>query len=166
VTRTYIDASVLIAAARGQAPQAQKAMDLLDDPERESGRRCCRWRRRADHSGRSQQAHPQNQQPQSANHPAARVAWVIDQYQVTEDPRSGIRLDPNRPDDPEYITRLLAQLIRLSLDTLSLIRSLPGWSPPVPSTPLLFHPFSSVSCANVDERPAHERAKISCGTCR
>ena len=55
------------------------------------------------------------------------LEWVIDQYQVSEDPRSGIRLDPNRPDDPEYITRLLAQVIRLSLDTLSLLRSLPAW---------------------------------------
>ena len=55
------------------------------------------------------------------------LEWVIDQYQVTEDPRSGIRLDPNRPDDPEYITRLLAQVIRLSLDTLSLLRCLPAW---------------------------------------
>jgi len=35
VTRTFIDASVLIAAARGQAPQAHRAMEILDDPERE-----------------------------------------------------------------------------------------------------------------------------------
>lgn len=27
------------------------------------------------------------------------LEWVIDQYQVTEDKRSGIRSDPNRPDD-------------------------------------------------------------------
>ena len=32
--------------------------------------------------------------------------WVIDQYQVSEDKRSGIRSDPNRADDPEYIVRL------------------------------------------------------------
>jgi len=38
-----------------------------------------------------------------------------------------MRLDPNRPDDPEYITRLLGQVIRLSLDTLATIRSLPVW---------------------------------------
>ncbi|MGO8788590.1 MAG: type ISP restriction/modification enzyme [Terriglobia bacterium] len=31
------------------------------------------------------------------------LEWVIDQYQVTEDKHSGIRSDPNRPDDPEYI---------------------------------------------------------------
>jgi len=35
VTRTFVDASILIAAARGQAPQAQKAMEILDDPARE-----------------------------------------------------------------------------------------------------------------------------------
>src|ERR1019366_1564899 len=34
------------------------------------------------------------------------LEWVIDQYQVTEDKHSGIRSDPNRPDDPEYIVRL------------------------------------------------------------
>ena len=28
------------------------------------------------------------------------LEWVIDQYQVTEDKHSGIRSDPNRPDDP------------------------------------------------------------------
>jgi hypothetical protein len=33
--------------------------------------------------------------------------WIIDQYRVTEDPRSGIRSDPNRADDPEYIVRLV-----------------------------------------------------------
>ena len=31
--------------------------------------------------------------------------WVIDQYQVTVDKRSGIVNDPNRSDDPEYIVR-------------------------------------------------------------
>jgi predicted helicase len=55
------------------------------------------------------------------------LEWVIDQYQVTEDPRSGIRLDPNRPDDPEYIVRLLAQVIRVSLETLEILRTLAAW---------------------------------------
>ena len=53
--------------------------------------------------------------------------WVIDQYQVTEAPRSGIRLDPNRPDDPEYIVRLVGQVIHLSLETLQIIHSFPAW---------------------------------------
>lgn len=33
--RTFVDASILIAAARGQASQAHKAMEILDDPGRE-----------------------------------------------------------------------------------------------------------------------------------
>jgi predicted helicase len=33
--------------------------------------------------------------------------WVIDQYQISVDKRSGIRSDPNRADDPEYIVRLV-----------------------------------------------------------
>jgi predicted helicase len=52
--------------------------------------------------------------------------WVIDQYHVTEDKHSGIRSDPNRPDDPEYIVRLVGQVIRVSLETVKLVRSLPA----------------------------------------
>ena len=33
--RTYIDAGVLISAARGEAPLATKALDILDDPNRQ-----------------------------------------------------------------------------------------------------------------------------------
>jgi predicted helicase len=36
------------------------------------------------------------------------LEWVIDQYQVSTDKRSGITNDPNRPDDPPYIVRLIA----------------------------------------------------------
>ncbi len=43
--------------------------------------------------------------------------WIIDQYQVSEDKRSGIRSDPNRPSDPEYITRLVGQITRVSVET-------------------------------------------------
>jgi len=51
--------------------------------------------------------------------------WVIDQYQVTEDKRSGIRSDPNRADDPEYIVRLVGQVIYVSLETVRIVRGLP-----------------------------------------
>ena len=51
--------------------------------------------------------------------------WVIDQYQVTEDKHSGIRSDPNRADDPEYIVRLVGQVIYVSLETVRIVRSLP-----------------------------------------
>lgn len=53
------------------------------------------------------------------------LEWVIDQYQVTEDKRSGIRSDPNREDDPEYIVRLVAQVIRVSVETVRIVKSLP-----------------------------------------
>ena len=52
------------------------------------------------------------------------LEWVIDQYQVSTDKRSGITNDPNRPDDPQYIVRLIGQLITVSLETAVLVRKL------------------------------------------
>ena len=37
------------------------------------------------------------------------LEWIIDQYQVSTDKRSGITNDPNRADDPEYIVRLMGR---------------------------------------------------------
>jgi predicted helicase len=54
------------------------------------------------------------------------LEWVIGQYQVTEGKHSGIRSDPNRADDPEYIVRLVGQVIRLSLETVKAVKSLPA----------------------------------------
>jgi len=54
------------------------------------------------------------------------LEWVIDQYQVTEDKHSGIRSDPNRPDDPEHIVRLVGQVIRVSVETVKFVKSLPA----------------------------------------
>jgi predicted helicase len=42
------------------------------------------------------------------------------------DPRSGIVNDPNRPDDPRYILRLIREVITVSLETQTLIRALPS----------------------------------------
>ena len=53
------------------------------------------------------------------------LEWVIDQYQVSEDKRSGIRSDPNRSDDPEYIVRLVGQVVRVSMETVRLVAGLP-----------------------------------------
>lgn len=50
--------------------------------------------------------------------------WIIDQYQVSTDKRSGITNDPNRPDDPEYIIRLIGEVITVSIETVKLMRSL------------------------------------------
>jgi predicted helicase len=52
------------------------------------------------------------------------LEWVIDQYRVSTDKRSGIVNDPNRPDDPEYIVRLLGRVITVSLETLKIIQGL------------------------------------------
>jgi predicted helicase len=53
------------------------------------------------------------------------LEWVIDQYQVLTDKRSGITNDPNRDGDREYILRLIGQVITVSLETVKLVRSLP-----------------------------------------
>ncbi|MBZ5499045.1 MAG: N-6 DNA methylase [Acidobacteriia bacterium] len=53
------------------------------------------------------------------------LEWVIDQYQVSTDKRSGITNDPNRLDDPEYIIRLIGQVITVSLETVKIVRGLP-----------------------------------------
>ncbi len=61
------------------------------------------------------------------------LEWVIDQYQVSEDKKSGIRSDPNRADDPQYIVRLCKQVVRVSLETLDIIDSLPeSYGGPLP----------------------------------
>jgi predicted helicase len=55
------------------------------------------------------------------------LEWVIDQYRVTTDKRSGITNDPNRPDDPQYILRLIGQVITVSLETVEIVNGLPEW---------------------------------------
>lgn len=53
------------------------------------------------------------------------LEWVADQYRVTTDPRSRITNDPNRPDDPQYILRLVGQVVTVSLETVAVVRALP-----------------------------------------
>ncbi len=53
--------------------------------------------------------------------------WVIDQYRVKTDKRSGITNDPNRPDDPQYIVKLIGKVITISLETVKLVKGLPEW---------------------------------------
>ena len=52
--------------------------------------------------------------------------WVIDQYRVTEDSRSGIVSDPNREDDPEYIVKLVGRVVAVSVETVKIVTSLPA----------------------------------------
>ena len=51
--------------------------------------------------------------------------WIVDQYQVSTDKRSGIVNDPNQPDDPEYIVRLIGQVSTVSLETVKIVKGLP-----------------------------------------
>jgi len=52
------------------------------------------------------------------------LEWVIDQYRVTVDPRSKIVNDPNNPDDPQYILRLVKKVITVSLETVKIVKQL------------------------------------------
>jgi predicted helicase len=54
------------------------------------------------------------------------LEWVVDQYRVTTDARSGIVNDPNREDDPKYILRLIGQVITVSLETNKIVANLPS----------------------------------------
>jgi predicted helicase len=43
---------------------------------------------------------------------------------VSTDKRSGITNDPNRHDDPEYIVRLIGQVITVSPETVKIVKGL------------------------------------------
>ena len=53
------------------------------------------------------------------------LEWVIDQYQVTTDKRSGITSDPNREDEPHYIVDLVGRVIQVSVETVRIVAGLP-----------------------------------------
>ncbi len=52
------------------------------------------------------------------------LEWVIDQYQVSTDARSGIVSDPNREDDEQYIVRLVGKVVTVSVETVKLVEEL------------------------------------------
>ena len=54
------------------------------------------------------------------------LEWVVDQYRVKVDKRSGIVNNPNRAEDPEYILRLIGQVITVSLETVDIVNKLPS----------------------------------------
>jgi len=49
------------------------------------------------------------------------LEWVIDQYQIKGES------DPNREDDPGYIVRLVGQVVRVSMATVQIVKSLPSY---------------------------------------
>ena len=54
------------------------------------------------------------------------LEWIIDQYRIKTDKRSGIINDPNRTDDPQYIVRLIGKVITVSLETVDIVDGLPA----------------------------------------
>ena len=52
--------------------------------------------------------------------------WIINQYCVKIDKRSGIVNDPNRADDPQYIVNLIGKVISVSLETADIVKDLPA----------------------------------------
>ena len=54
------------------------------------------------------------------------LEWVVDQYRVKTDKRSGIVNDPNCADQPQYIVDLIARVITVSLKTVDIVKSLPA----------------------------------------
>lgn len=54
------------------------------------------------------------------------IEWIMDQYQVKTDKKSGITDDPNDySEDEKYIFNLLLRIINVSIQTVELINSLP-----------------------------------------
>ena len=52
------------------------------------------------------------------------LEWVVDQYRVKTDRRSGIENDPNRADDETYIVDLIRKVISVSLETVAIVEGL------------------------------------------
>ncbi len=55
------------------------------------------------------------------------LEWVVDQYRVKRDKRSGIVNDPNRGEDARYIVNLLGRVVAVSLETVEIVAGLPGY---------------------------------------
>ena len=54
------------------------------------------------------------------------LEWVVDQYRVKTDKRSGIVNDPNCADQPQYIVDLIGRVITVSLKTVEIVKNLPA----------------------------------------
>jgi len=50
--------------------------------------------------------------------------WVIDQYQVSQDKRSGIVSNLNQLDDEAHMVRLVGKVITVSVETVRLVKEL------------------------------------------
>ena len=52
------------------------------------------------------------------------LEWVINQYCIKTDNRSGIVNDPNRADAPRYIVKLIGKVITVSLETVKIVEGI------------------------------------------
>jgi len=52
------------------------------------------------------------------------LEWVVDQYQLSVDKRSGIIYDPNDFNDKRYIVELVGKIITVSLATVEIIKKI------------------------------------------
>ncbi|MCK5717177.1 MAG: hypothetical protein KAH77_06775, partial [Thiomargarita sp.] len=52
------------------------------------------------------------------------LEWIVDQYKVKTDKRSGIVNNPNRDDDSMYIIELVKKIVTVSLETVRLVKGL------------------------------------------
>jgi len=79
--------------------------------------------------------------------------WVIEQYQVKVDKRSGIVNDPNRLDDEEYIVRLIGKVVTVSLETVAVVLKLSDFTLEYFSYQSLgAFPFSRLSTTNYADK--------------
>lgn len=60
------------------------------------------------------------------------LEWVMERYQITTDKDSGIKNDPNdwatEHDDPQYILNLVKCIVRVSMETVRIVKGLPALS--------------------------------------
>lgn len=55
------------------------------------------------------------------------IEWIMERYQVTVDKASGIKNDPNQwSEDPRYIVDLLKRIVRVSLESVRIVKALPA----------------------------------------
>ena len=57
------------------------------------------------------------------------LEWVVKQYRVKTDARSGIVNDPNDAANPRYIVALIGSVITVSLETCKIVEGLPSFRP-------------------------------------
>ena len=57
------------------------------------------------------------------------LEWVVKQYRVKTDARSGIVNDPNDAANPRYIVGLIGSVITVSLETCKIVEGLPSFRP-------------------------------------